>query len=103
MTDAVEQFLNKADVRATVPLVEFYERVVADFASRANQLRLAALAVTISNEIPGMFQLEKCNYEDESGIISYGRAIESFFFKKLAFFSQARLAWILRISDNFNL
>jgi 26S proteasome regulatory subunit N9 len=54
LTDAVEQFLNKADVRVTVPLVEFYERVVADFASRANQLRLAALAVTISNEIPDL-------------------------------------------------
>lgn len=55
LTDLIQTFLSKQEVRATVPLVKFYDSVIADFASRANQLRLASMAVTISREIQGMF------------------------------------------------
>jgi hypothetical protein len=48
LTDVIQAFIEKPEVRAAVPLTEFYERVIADFASRANQLRLAAIAVSIS-------------------------------------------------------
>lgn len=53
LTDLIQEFLSKEEVRASVPLVEFYDRVIADFAARANQLRLSSMAVIIANEIKG--------------------------------------------------
>ena len=47
----IENFLSREEVLGAIPLDEFYDKVIGDFAARANQLRLASMAVTIATVI----------------------------------------------------
>lgn len=54
LTDTIQAFIAKDGVSSAISLVEFYDKVVADFAPRTNQLRLAEIAVSVSHTITSL-------------------------------------------------
>lgn len=67
LTNEIQAFIAEPDVRAAVPTLEFYEQVIANYAPKANQLRLAAVIVQIASDITGMLDLFQLHVFEFSG------------------------------------